>query len=300
MKNLDDASYIKHCGWQNLNKSLHTLRGIIDGIAIDGEVNGEEVCELRNWCDENSSFSNRNPFNELLPMLDQSLEDGVLDQEELADMRWFLNQILDDNRYYDSLTSDLQRLQGLMHGILADGIVSEGEVIKLSEWLDDNEHLAGCYPYDELYAILLEVLKDGRVDENEANFLKAYFSEFVSLSLKNQIKVTQELKESVSALGVCAVAPDISFEGKTFCFTGASIRAGRAEFAQIVESFGGRFTHGPVKNLDYLVYGAAGNQCWAYSCYGRKVEKVVSMRKEGAGSLIIHENDFWDAYEDLK
>ena len=52
--------------------------------------------------------------------------------------------------------------------------------------------------------------------------------------------------------------------------------------------------------LDYLVYGAAGNQCWAYSYYGRKVEKVIEMRKSGYKTLMVHENYFGDAYEDNK
>ncbi|HAW21733.1 MAG TPA: NAD-dependent DNA ligase, partial [Flavobacteriales bacterium] len=296
MNDLDNASYVKFCGRQNLNRSLALLRGILDGIGIDGTVNDREIAELRSWCDENSSFANRNPFNELLPLLDSCLSDGILDREEIEDIQWFLSRALDDNQFYDARTSDLQRLQGMMHGILADGIVSEEEVVQLSGWLDDNEHLSGCYPYDELYAVLLEVLKDGKVDEQEAEFLKAYFAQFVSLSINNQIKLNKELKESVSVLGVCAVAPDVTFSGKLFCFTGASDRVRRSEFVEMVESLGGSFTQGPTKALDYLVYGAAGNQCWAYSCYGRKVEKVVSLRQSGMPALIVHENDFWDAY----
>lgn len=31
----------------------------------------------------------------------------------------------------------------------------------------------------------------------------------------------------------------------------------------------------------------------AFSCYDRKVEKAVKMRKEGHQILIIHEGDFW-------
>lgn len=34
--------------------------------------------------------------------------------------------------------------------------------------------------------------------------------------------------------------------------------------------------------------------CWACSCYGRKVEQVVKLRKEGCRITINHENDFHD------
>ena len=50
--------------------------------------------------------------------------------------------------------------------------------------------------------------------------------------------------------------------------------------------------------LDYLVIGANGNECWAYSAYGRKVEQAIELRKSGSRLTIIHEFDFWDAVED--
>ncbi len=51
----------------------------------------------------------------------------------------------------------------------------------------------------------------------------------------------------------------------------------------------------PQKKVHYVVIGAEGNQCWAYSCYGRKVEKAIKLRKEGVRVVIVHELDFHDA-----
>ena len=51
--------------------------------------------------------------------------------------------------------------------------------------------------------------------------------------------------------------------------------------------------------LDYLIIGADGNPCWAYACYGRKVEKAVDLRKTGSRLLLVHENDFHDAVADI-
>ncbi len=44
--------------------------------------------------------------------------------------------------------------------------------------------------------------------------------------------------------------------------------------------------------------GAKGNPCWAFACYGRKVEEAMALRKAGNRLLIVHENDFFDALED--
>jgi NAD-dependent DNA ligase len=67
---------------------------------------------------------------------------------------------------------------------------------------------------------------------------------------------------------------------------------------QLVVDLGGKITNNISKKLNYLVIGAAGNPCWAYACYGRKVEQAVSLRKAGFKLQIIHESDFHDAVAD--
>ena len=49
---------------------------------------------------------------------------------------------------------------------------------------------------------------------------------------------------------------------------------------------------------DYLIVGNAGNPCWAYACYGRKIEDAMNIRKDGGKVQIINETDFWDAVWD--
>jgi len=59
---LDDLSYLRYTGPQVLHKALNTLHGIIQGIAIDGKVDGTEAKELTDWCDCHASFANRHPY----------------------------------------------------------------------------------------------------------------------------------------------------------------------------------------------------------------------------------------------
>ena len=53
------------------------------------------------------------------------------------------------------------------------------------------------------------------------------------------------------------------------------------------------------KRTDYLIVGDNGNPAWAFSCYGRKVEKALSLRKDGHTITMIHEFDFSDIIDDL-
>ncbi|MDD3364133.1 MAG: BRCT domain-containing protein [Syntrophomonas sp.] len=82
--------------------------------------------------------------------------------------------------------------------------------------------------------------------------------------------------------------------GNLFCFTGVSSKAKRSDIKAIVESKGGIFKNTVVKDTTYLIVGNGGNPCWVFSCYCRKVEQAVNLRKAGHGILIVHEKDFWD------
>ena len=138
---------------EEMYKSLNTLVGLIDGIALDAQVNSKEISELQNWYSLHRHLLAVKPFNEIVPTLDDALQDGIIDEEEAADITWLCKRFLDSESsdlYFDAVTSNLQQLHGIMHGVLADGVINDKELDGLSQWLNDNDDLAGFYPYDEI------------------------------------------------------------------------------------------------------------------------------------------------------
>ena len=111
-------------------------------------------------------------------------------------------------------------------------------------------------------------------------------------------KVFSDLRAKYSVAGICAVCPTIEFSEKLFCFTGESYRAKRADIVSVIEQLGGKARSSVSAKTDYLIVGNAGNSCWAYACYGRKIEEAMALRKEGAKVVIVNETDFWDAVDD--
>lgn len=89
------------------------------------------------------------------------------------------------------------------------------------------------------------------------------------------------------------------FEGKTFCITGVLQRGNRENLHRDIIKLGGIPTDSLTKKTDYLIVGDNGNPAWAFSCYGRKVEKAINLRKEGHTIMLIHELDFSDLIDDL-
>lgn len=283
-----------------LHKAVNTLRGIVAGISADSDVSAAEMTELTHWCEIHAAFRDRHPFSELLPVVEKACEDGFIDDDEAKDILWLCNNFADSASFYNATTSSIQFLSGLVHGVMADGELSEKEILTLRKWIDANDFLNGTYPFDEICSMLYAILEDGKITEAEKEELMAFFSNIVDFTSSYNLveKDFSALREKHSIKGICSAFPKIGFAGKAFVFTGESRRAKRSEIAETITQLGGIVRSAVSSKTDYLVIGTAGNPCWAYACYGRKIEEAMELRKSGSGIVIVNEADFWDAVED--
>jgi hypothetical protein len=296
--NAEHAPYFHLTKKSRLDKSINSLIGIIEGITIDGTINSSELDFLILWLGENKDVQDRHPFNELMPVVAEALVDGVLTDDERQDILWLCER-LRSNEYFHKTTADLQRLHAIFAGIAADVVISEAELRGLSDWLEDHKHLKTCWPYDEIDSLIISVLADRKIDDDEHEMLLRFFSEFISLADDKTI-ASPVLSAGNTLAAVCASCPEIRFQGAKFCFTGVSAIYKRIELAETVKRLGGEPVKSVTADLDYLIIGADGNPCWAFACYGRKIEKAVDLRKSGARLMIVHENDFHDAVADQR
>lgn len=302
IKNHDNNSYRKYMKKAEIDKAFHTLEGILTGIAIDSKINNKEVQSLISWCNSYELYSGIKPIQEIIEVINDFLSDGILNKDEKEDILWLCNNFTTNNVYFDVITSDIQKLQGILTGILADGIINDREIRSLSEWIGDNEQLSGTYPYDEINSLLTSILMDNKIDDKERAILEVFFSEFIdteSIINLDRNKLSK-LKKEITIDGLCAVCPDISIPNNTFCFTGISSKTTRNEIKDLIFSLGGTYKNTVSLKTDYLIIGNNNNKCWTFSCYGRKVEQAVNMRKKGQKIIVTHENDFWDAVEDMR
>jgi len=287
--------YLVFTGRQRLDTAMHTLDGLVQGIVADDKVTDSEVAQISAWLGSHLEFVDRHPFNEVIPRIQAIVADGQIDEEERADLLWLCNKFTTDNQFYDSITADMQRLHGFLSGIIADNLITKDELTSLAAWIDDHPELRSCWPYDELDSIISMVMQDGRIDPQEHEALMQFFGEFTNTP---QRKAIGSLDRESTVSGVCAMCPEIAFEDHFFCFTGTSERSTRSGIAEIISSLGGNFHKSLRNDTHFLVIGSKGNPCWAYACYGRKVEDAVQRRRDGQKIVIVHEFDFWDAVED--
>ncbi len=290
--------YIGFAGRQRRDTALHVLNGFLAGIELDHLINVKEHRELRDWIADHERLAARDlAFSELLKALRAAIADGKLEPDEIADLRTLCQRARTDSPYYDAITHAIQELHGILHGVIADLSINKEELSGLQDWIETNSHLRGVWPVTEIESVVVKVLSDQRIDEAEHRLMLNYFSQFTNLSVNSTLKgeMPALLPTDLTISGICAVDPEIAFTGKLFCFTGVSSRGPRQFFAETVTRAGGGFVDRITNELDYLIIGDEGNPCWAFTCYGRKVEHAVQMRLKGHRILLVHEQDFWDA-----
>lgn len=269
-----------------MERAVKTLAGLLKGLDIDGHINNDEFSALRSWVAGYAEMRHLHPFSELVPKLEDALADGHLSAQEKADILWLCQQLTRDATL-DRISASLQEMQGVLAGMLLDGEISTNEIIGLRDWLARNQHLRTCWPYDEVDSLVTSILETQHVSDDELELLRDYLTTFLGLDVEHEeTSVTDDVPYSLT--GICARDPHIEWQGRTFCLTGnfaeqtlaEQIRHRGADVLAIVEP-----------GVDYLVVGSEGNPCWAYACYGRRIEEAIRLRKQGQPLVIVHEFD---------
>lgn len=279
-------------------QTFETLNGLIDGIEADKKIHPKEINALRHWIKEHDQARSRRPFDEIIRTIKTALRDNVISDSELQNIRFVCNKVLSTFDLKTTPgTAQIQRLHGIASGITADGEIHPKEWTYLSKWIQENTMLKGSWPYDEIEALTTKHLRSEELNRSEREVILYYLNDFCGFNGNSAL--THPLNEPGKAItGICAICPEIEFVNKTFCFTGESKKYPRQKIIDLILSQGGQYKDNISKMIDYLIVGADGSSMWSYSCYGRKVEAAVNLRKQGHNILIIHEFDFWDSLED--
>lgn len=180
----------------------------------------------------------------------------------------------------------------------SDGEISQQELKGLEQWLERNADLKSTWPYDEVETLVSRLLRESGMDGRAKQALRDLCLEFVAL-LDDRVVGDPIVKKGRHFVGMCALTPEITIRDHAFAISGASARWSRKQFTEKLECLGARVMTTVSGSVDYLIVCNEGNPHWSYACYGRKIEKAVSLRKAGHRLVILHENDLHDEIADL-
>ena len=177
----------------------------------------------------------------------------------------------------------IDTLIGLSKGIEADGVVNQAEAEFLLTWLIQSRQASDNPVIHNLLEKVTAMLEDGELDADESTEL---------LSILHRI--TGEKSEvgelaKVSSLPINHPLPPVTFENRSFLFTGTCAFGTRKQCQEATEALGGINVSRVTKSLDYLVLGTYVTDSWAHETYGRKIEKAIEYRGNGVPLIIITE-----------
>jgi hypothetical protein len=301
MEDFEDLHYRKYTSKTEANKAFNILCGIVEGISMDNIINEQEIKELEIWCENHNHLMHLNPFRDVVTNI-QSIITNIDDYsiEVIKDLKWLCENYKIFFTKYDVISSELQNLNGILHGIMADGDLLDSEIYSLANWLEANQHLSTFFPYDKILNVVGEILEDSKIDETERLFLKNYFKEFIIFNDSDiQLHIDLETKDVINKHTYYHKVAKVDIIENQFCFTGTSSKnLSQHEIKEIILERGGKYVNSVSSKTKYLVVGDMGNPSWAFATFGRKIQEANNLNSnKGLNILIIHEDDFWKEIE---
>lgn len=171
------------------------------------------------------------------------------------------------------ITKGLQTLQGILIGITCDDVLTKEELLRLNEWLNNNETLKGNFPYDIIYDAVCKVLEDGIIEQSELDFLLGFF------------------KQQIDPISTESSDTDIDLNRKAVCITGDFDGGSRDEILEKLEIKGAIISNNVTRKTDILLVGSKGSDKWSNGNYGNKVKKALELQEKGHKIIIIKESD---------
>ncbi|CAB5658601.1 MULTISPECIES: BRCT domain-containing protein [Providencia] len=280
---------------RNRDKLFANLISIIDGVLSDCELSDSEILYITTWLSDSEVISS-NPFVMLLQeRISRVLEDGVITAEERQEIKQTLldvqRAIMDmPNVDLYSKESDINLLNGLCKGIVADKDLSIDEINYLDWWLTQNGMLKRNYPGKHLYQLVKAIKEDGVIDQNESDLLYKALVDFSGTDLNTGIV------DGLSCQLPCDDIDSLDLYGASFCLTGNFVLGKRSIVSKMIEDAGGSVTDRVTQSTDYLVIGGLSSRDWRYSTHGRKIEKAIDDRDSGKSSVKITTEDILMKY----
>lgn len=204
-----------------------------------------------------------------------------------------LHQEFQNSRFFHQARIErraVDELVGMSAGLIADGAINQQEAEFLKAWIETNVIHLDDPVVNLIYRRLANMLNDGILQPDEATELLDLLRQFTGPTLGTTAPFI-----APSTLPLCNPAPEIVVHGRCFMFTGTMAYGPRFECEALVRERGGIIGASVCKKINYLVVGSVGNDQWLHSSYGRKIQKAVELRNAGIPLAIISEKH-WQAH----
>lgn len=256
-----------------LSTNINNLYGMVRVILFEEYITEAQFAILEEWYIENKQYNQYLIFHKISLVLKEIMDRGYLtgmDKKALVDIVDFVPI----SSIYSKKTLKTQVLQGIIKIITADDKVTMDELTHLKNWLNRNSSLKGTYPYDKIYEITDEVLKNAVMDFNQQKEISYTFKDLI-----NPIKTTNE---------------DFSLKGKNYSLSGEFVHGNKEHIIKLLEKYDCTYKSSVSGKVDFLFVGDLGSPAWKYGNIGGKIVKAQKLQDNGSKIKIISEKNLFE------
>lgn len=266
-------------------RAFNGLRGILNGVVADQRLNEKELLFLDAWLQSQQYLARDADVLRILTRVGDIVAGGQISPPELADMLADIERFIDIKSEDDQeAKGQIDELKGFLNGVASDGVLNDQEITALSTWLDRHQTIRASWPASIIIERLDHILEDGIITEDEREDL---------LQTLQRIAASDPDGNRFAVEGSTEVWGDrideVNIKGATFCLTGDFVSGDRGTVETMLRLKGAGISSGVNKGVDYLVIGTLASRDWLYTPHGRKIEKALLLRREGAVVTIITE-----------
>ena len=187
-------------------------------------------------------------------------------------------------------------LLGICEGILADKVVNPAEVTYLRNWITRHPQHHSVWPFPDLIARLDAIFADGVVSVDECSELADILNSLIGARVVHtDSRLPGAGMAGPTQLIFDSPAPIVEFSDREFCVTGVFAFGKRGTVERSIESRGGITIKVPRSSTNYVLVGSFVSHGWANGNFGTKIERALSLKRNGTPIAIIGE-EHWKTF----
>lgn len=269
------------------DKGINVFLGFIEGLILDDTISNDEVSSLQHWMESNTKTYCNYPFDIIIQCLTLTLDqDGKVIAEKKIKLLEVLKLFI-SKKFYAKNTSDIQRLHGLLAGIVCDQTINDTELKALNQWMKNHDYLEDDIFFQEVYTVLRPVRTKEELNANDMASIIRQIRKYVDIEQFGVLRTIVSNNDNPDFY-----RGELTLENAVYCFTGTSSHFKKKDWKALVENNGATFIDDMTTFVNYLVICNKGNKAWAHVSYGRKFEQAKKWQSQGHNIKIITEDDF--------
>jgi len=269
------------------SKIASSLRGILSGIGCDGNLKDVEIQALKAWLELQEQFGDVLDLNDAI---NNMISDGVIDDDEREELLELINDCIEYGQHSRDITEYINENLGFLRGITSDGEINRIEFNQLKEAIAASPDIWNMFPLSIVSTFIKNI---SNCDSQNADEIRFLFSKITSVTGFNFTDDGDPLGQPMKVFN-----DDMLDElpGKTVCFTGQFQSGPRSSLIKAANSIGVRASKTVTLDTDFLIIGSVDSPDWAFSSFGRKIERAELLKRDDRGIRICSEQKWNTIY----